>query len=88
MRMTRNTLQGKLEAKTRTPLTKSEERILLTLTKGSLPINELKEQMGEVQKLIGENLICIAVVQYIWGIEFNVELTQRGRAHVTERIDS
>ncbi len=81
-------MQEELAAKTRTPLTESEERILPTLTKGSVPISELKEQIGEVHKLIRENLICIAVVQYIWGIEFNVELTQRGRAYMTERINS
>lgn len=85
---TRSESRETLRERTQNPLTESEEQILVKLSGGSVPVGELKEQIEEVRKLIGEGLIRMAIVQYVWGIEFNIELTHRGRAYVTERFDS
>jgi hypothetical protein len=56
-------------------LTESEKRVIALVEKSrSVRLDELKSNLVEVRNLLGVGRLRLTMTQYLWGMEFKIEM--------------
>ena len=65
----------------------TEAQILnLVKERRTLPLEEVPLRMEEVRKLISSRLLALLVVEYPWGVEFELGLSKKGADYLAEAL--